>query len=478
MNDLFWPQGNADAREWDLDITQWRQMCRETYKRNKHEYSPPANELVLIPHDRVRGTGVQTASAYEDRFATWVAVRGTDYAPARWWDLAQGATHEVLLELVPTPDNPFDSCAIAVELDGKKLGNLGSGYSRYAHWKLRQLNHHGFRLFTAGVYRAFYRDEIREVTPEAFISIPTLDDLDLKLRAPAAKRSDFRRLWNALDSELQDQIREDHFHLTDETVARIIGYSHQFPELTLPTQPDTSAIPRELDLVLRDVRLEEAESKRLLRQAEHEARWIEDCNQVAELVLKAFTRKEISERLGIPFGRVSRAIRAMNLQEMATIHQPSRIAEERKDEVLKRAADGQSNAQIEREMNLGKGRCSKILAERGVIRNHGPAGGISDHHLQLMRERLEMGQRALELHLEGFTGKEIAAEIGVAESTVKKRLADARFFRNPLSNEKRLDVARAVRRKGLTGASCNTSALSRGLSDGNILDLIEFDWMN
>ncbi len=321
---------------------------------------------------------------------------------------------EVLLELVPTPDNPFDSCAIAVELDGKKLGNLGSGYSRYAHWKLRQLNHHGFRLFTAGVYRAFYRDEIREVTPEAFISIPTLDDLDLKLRALAAKRSDFRRLWNALDSELQDQIREDHFHLTDETAARIIGYSHQFPELTLPTQPDTSAIPRELDLVLRDVRLEEAESKRLLRQAEHEARWIEDCNQVAELVLKAFTRKEISERLSIPFGRVSRAIRAMNLQEMATIHQPSRIAEERKDEVLKRAADGQSNAQIEREMNLGKGRCSKIWLSADLLE---PVARLEESAITTYNScaSVEMGQRALELHLAGFTGKEIAAEIGVAE---------------------------------------------------------------
>lgn len=461
--DRFWPRGDADAREWILDIRDWRKRCRETYKRREDEYLPPGNSLLLVSHDEARNTVIHEGGSFEGLSHIWAAVRGTDYEPAQNWCLPMGESHAIIVELVPTPDKPFDPCAIAVEYEGKKLGNLGRRYARHAHWTLRQLNYRGYRAMTAAIYRAFERTEIHQATPEAFVALPTFAAFDKKLPPVRVQVAQFRRLWDALDEKLRDEVRSDDYHLTEETTRKILNYSEQFPELTLPTQAEPSAIPHNFNLALRDIRHEDVEVRRLAREKEVQEKWVKDSNAIAELAVKGLTRQEITDCLQIPRSRVNRIIKELGIGSMVTVNQPSRITEEQKDEVLRRAATGQSNTQIEREMHLDKGRVSKILAERGVAREQ-LIRGVSEYHIRAMLRRLELGKRAVSLQNTGLTRKQIAEELGVSESSVKTRISDARFFANPFSNRSRLEDAISARRRQLTSTQARSTAERRGIS--------------
>ncbi|MCR2791702.1 HIRAN domain-containing protein [Microbacterium sp. zg.Y625] len=363
----FWPNGDADSREWwymeGADRQEWREACREAYKRNPREYADPESILVLVSHEEASGAPIYGPGAGYGLAPTWSPVRGTDYVAASTWDIPAGEARAIIVDLVPTPDNPHDPTAVAVEYEGVKLGNLSRGYAAYAHWKFRQLNYQGLRVRTAAAYRAFYRPGIRLATPEAFVALPTLPGLDRYMPSMEEQSLGFRRLWEALDVSLQDEIRDDWYHLSEEAAQKLIRYSPAFPELTLPTQA-SSDLPKAFDVAMQTVRLEEAAA----RAAEKEAAKAAERESIKVLATERLTRAEIAEELQIPRGRVDRIVKELGIAADVEVRQASRISDERKQEVLQRAMRGESNAQIEREVKLGKGRAAKILSESGISR--------------------------------------------------------------------------------------------------------------
>jgi len=449
----------------------WRKACRKVYQRNGREYVEPEGSLILVSHAEADDAPIYDPESGGVGDVTWTAVRGTDYVPAATWDLADGEAHAITVDLVPTPDNPHDPTAVAVEYQGIKLGNLGRGYAAYAHWKFRQLNYRGLRVRTAAAYRAFYRPEIRCATPEAFVALPSLAALDRHTPSMEEQISAFRRLWEALSPALQDEIRSDWYHLTDASTAKLLQYADLFPELTLPSH-ESSSMPKAFDLAMQAVRLEE----KVARQAEREAAEAAERDAIRELVAQRLTRGEIAERLELPRGRVDRIVKELGLAAEVEVRQASQISDARKQEVLQRAKSGQSNTQIEREMKLGKGRAAKILAEKGIYRS-APSGGLTDVHLATMRRRLHTAYEALALQQAGHTRAEISARLGVSSSTVKNYLADARFFAAPDANPERLARAVDARRRQLTRGRAGSGSERHAISDANILNLAQPGWM-
>lgn len=368
----FWPSGDADSREWQymdgVERSDWRDACREAYKRNAREYAEPDGVLLLASHEQADGAPVYGSGTGSNVALTWDPVRGTDYVAASKWGIPTGEARAIIVDLVPTPDNPHDPTAVAVEYEGVKLGNLARGYAAYAHWKFRQMNYRGLRVRTAAAYRAFHRSDIRLATPEAFVALPSLSGLDRHMPSMDEQSRGFRRLWDGLNARLRDEIRADWYHLSAETTAKLLRYSSTFPELTLPTQA-SSDMPKAFDVAMQTVRLEEA----AVRNAEKAKAEAAEREAVSVLVAERLTRGEIAERLQIARGRVDRIVEQLGIAADVEVRQASRIGDDRKQEVLERAERGESNAQIEREMRLGKGRAAKILRDNGISR--GPAGG-------------------------------------------------------------------------------------------------------
>uniref|UniRef100_UPI0012EDAB2B hypothetical protein n=1 Tax=Agromyces laixinhei TaxID=2585717 RepID=UPI0012EDAB2B len=280
----FWPEEDSDNQEWVEDfmsLREWRAHRRNSYERGAHEYTQPAKNLLLVDISDARMTSINDGGASKGRSHAWRAVRGTHYTSASNWDIPPGQARSIIVDLVPTPNNPFDSCAVAVEYEGKKLGNVSSRYARYAHWKVRQLNLLGYCAQVPAVYKAFFRSELRQATAEAFVALPALDRLDRLIPSMTEQVRRFRRLWDSLDDELRDEIRTDSYHLTDETTSRLIRrYSRAFPELTLPTQPDASAMPMSLEVALRDARHHDE----AVRARESHQAWVKERHAVASLV--------------------------------------------------------------------------------------------------------------------------------------------------------------------------------------------------
>ncbi|MCR2791701.1 helix-turn-helix domain-containing protein [Microbacterium sp. zg.Y625] len=94
-----------------------------------------------------------------------------------------------------------------------------------------------------------------------------------------------------------------------------------------------------------------------------------------------------------------------------------------------------------------------------------------------MERRLDAANEALTLQDAGLTRAEISIRLGVSSSTTKTYLADARFFAAPEANLTRLDHAASARRRRLTSGQARNEAERRGIADGNMLDLVNPDWI-
>lgn len=304
--DRFWRNDDADARTWEAGISpaEWRRLCRGSYQRKDSELLETFDDLMLVTHDESRSSGFVENPPYAMLSHTWVAVRGTDYAPASTWNLEPGAAREIVVDLVPTPLNPHDPFAVAVEWEGKKLGNVSRGYAAHAHRKLRILNLTGYRTTTAAVVRAFYRDEIGEPTPEGFIALPTFKRLDSFLPPFETNVETFRPLWDALSSQIKQKIIEDEYHLSERTIRAVLMAGLEFPELVLHPKTDLHNFPVEFDYVLRDVRQADVRARRAVREAEKESQWKRDCDAVIELVAAGLTRHQMRAKLGLSENRL------------------------------------------------------------------------------------------------------------------------------------------------------------------------------
>ncbi len=190
-------------------------------------------------------------------------------------------------ELVPEPGNPHDCDAVAVELDGVRVGYIAADLAYGLHGNIRYLNGDGRACYVPGV--ALGGESVYVALP-TWATLERLVDRDLIATELAA-------LWQALPRSARDQYAATRFQETRETAKQVVALRHVAPHAGLPVEPDPDRMPRVWDAFLRE------------RKAEHARDVVAERNvRVLALQAEGRTRAEIARSLGISTSTVSKVL--------------------------------------------------------------------------------------------------------------------------------------------------------------------------
>lgn len=239
----------------------------------------------------------------------------------------------VWYELVPEPGNPRDPHAIGLDLNGRRAGYLKATIAYQMQYMIRSLNARGFSCFTPG--------HIGAGADNRWIAMPVIQALEQLSEADEHILWRIARIVNQFPEDLRDQIREDHWHPSQATTARMWAYRHLAPEL-FPLQPRHNAWPRSWDKVLGSLRRGEEERLQVERAAERAA---ERERKRAERERKRMERERAHAE--------ARALREAERAESARrAEEARRLMAERDLEVVALHDAGTSKAEISRQLGI------------------------------------------------------------------------------------------------------------------------------
>ena len=135
----------------------------DVHRRSGDEYRRPPRELRMSTWETARSISLYDDRAFEERPLTWMAVRGTPFADPTQFFYPPGRWAEAWGELVPEPMNSHDEFALAIDLDGARVGYASARYARYAHGYVSALNSLGSRVMVPLKYRCDHVVESRIV---------------------------------------------------------------------------------------------------------------------------------------------------------------------------------------------------------------------------------------------------------------------------------------------------------------------------
>lgn len=435
-----------------------------THQRPQHEYERPQRELRTTTWEIARTFSLDDDRDFNDIPLRWAGVRGAMYAdPSRWFH-PPGTLVETWGELVPEPFNEHDDHALAIDLDGSRLGYASARYAYYAHARIAALNNTGARVLVPLQYRCDFERATGLLIASGLVALPTFGELDKLLPSDEEYARLLDLLWDALEEPAREQIVRDGFHLTTETLPYLIALRHLAPQAGIPSVVRLSAVPRGVDRYLADKRYE--------RQKRETARIRQRNEKIVADFHDGWKQADIARRHGVSSGIVSRALKNAGVDTRAPRVNP----EQRRirTEIVSLLEGGKSRREISETLGVSHQTISAAADEAGIAIPS--QAGVNDYSRAKMRERLEICRHALRLQAEGSSRAEIAQQLGVSKDTVKIHLADGRFFENPRGNPDRLDRARALRKVGATKGQLVSSADRRALRDANMLDLIGKPW--
>ncbi|MBD7994658.1 hypothetical protein H9639_05040 [Arthrobacter sp. Sa2CUA1] len=442
---------------------EWRLRCSQRYQRQPGEYPQVGTPLLLVSWEQAESIEPYDDRPFDEIVGLWMPVVGTEYEPPRKNQERSGTIYKADFELVPEPGNPYDHTALAVDLNGVRIGYLGASYAAHHHWRVRALNVLGHRVVVPGFYRSTFSPIAERDCLEAFALRPTTQMYDGILEDQEEQASRINELWAALSNETRERIACGGFHLTDETAGEVLKLQERFPDIGLPTLPYADAMPRSIQLMLRNARHEQAESKwRKARELDAKA---------LDLVRGGSSVRNASREIAISETRIRKAMKEAGVTALR------KHADESRDQtVVLLAEKGLSLSAISAEAGLSVRAVSAALRRRDVPTRG--VSGVNEWSRASMLQRVSDCADALKLQGQGNTREEIAKQMGVSVHTVKKRLSDGHFFDNPANNPQRLDLARRVREQSLKQSECSGFGEQRALTDGNVLDLIHAGWMH
>lgn len=245
----------------------------------------------------------------------WTYVRGTEYYDA--WQLNK-FNKRVFADLIPEPDNEFDSCAVIVSIDGLKVGYLSATIAASLHSLLAFCRHN----------EVYFKTECRvtenlEYLPERIresksvrvrksgisinICLPTFQAIDKFSIPENVLHAALQPLWDAIPTPLRDQIITDHFRLTKQTAESLCTYQHLAPFFPFPEDPAHLLDNKEIDLFLEFRR-------KTLREQKKEAR-----NERNQLIYKRYKKglshKENAKLAGLAPGTVAGIVRKIKIDK-------------------------------------------------------------------------------------------------------------------------------------------------------------------
>lgn len=454
-------------RDLQADILRQR---ASGHRRNTAEHLEVTGSIQAVPIEMARRHPLRETRSFDEVYCFWSAVRGSFIAdPYRWhyrsptWQLLQG-------ELVPEPCNEHDSTAVAIDLDGIRLGYIGARVAHYAHRHVATLRSMGYRVIVPMRVRMRRDSELGWPRIEAFAALPTFQQFDRLLPSESTTFATMENLWARLDPNVIEAISADQFHLSETTLCEIARHGDLTVKIGLPRAPFLQWVPRRVELFLAEKR-HQYHSERLER--EERQRQERDAKVIA-LYESGHRMADIAREISISSSTVSRILRdSGSRQARKALEADSTTAS-----ALALLAEGRSTRQIARELRISTQRVRSTLEAVGAsLPIHGNMG-INDYAREQMRARIKICRDACQLQRNGSTRKQISQTLGRGPDAVRAYLADGKFFDSPSAYPERLASARNARARGLTASSCDSASERRAIRDGNMLDLLGCDWIS
>lgn len=269
------------------------------WKRPEAEYQRPSRALELVSFVEAR----QTEPGYVDfdtRPAFWSSVQGVSYHRAAMVPVKPGRW--AWFELVPELHNPHDRHAVAIDLDGVRIGYVGANIAYRLHWRIRYLNGDGRACYVPGAILS---------KSSVYVVLPTQRRLD-KLVDRDVVASEVKALWQALPPAVRADIVDHNFSATVDSMKWILGLKDLCPHLGLPRVTDPDLMPQAWNEFLRDMRTRAVQERIEKRDA-----------QIFDLQAQGRTKADIARRLGVSATTVSKVL----ARGRASTHGPPASAE-------------------------------------------------------------------------------------------------------------------------------------------------------
>ncbi|WP_251153662.1 hypothetical protein [Cellulosimicrobium sp. Marseille-Q4280] len=349
----------------------------------------------------------------------------------------------VALELVPEPGNRWDRWAVALDLDGARVGYLQGGSAMMWHDVVRAWNRNGYALYLAGEINGWSDGD----SARRGVTLTGIGWSDVVALARAAGLDDdFDDLRQHLTPAERDGLTDDRGYTpAPATLRRLRDLREQFPQFTWQKKSgDLSAAERAPFWIGWFVRHE------LDAQRQH-ARLLARVLRLAKRRAKDLARAERERERTAYLAHGPRAVE------------------------MHRA--GSSKAAIARALSITEHQVRKLLADEQ------PEGAASSTwHVAAQQERIAAARRALELQRSGMTRKQVAEAMDRSEQSVKELLSDAKFYQAPHESPDRLRLAEQCRQmreqgmgKGDVMAALGVSrpAGLRAFRDAAVLDALD-----
>lgn len=325
----------------------------------------------------------------------------------------------VVVELVPEPGNPYDSTAVACDIDGVRVGYLAGSAALRWHDITRAANLDGFALMSRGEVLASDDDDYEDVG----ISIPGLTWSDLvSMAIRFGLLFEFEEMLRGLtEGEVSGLFRDD-AHDPDPQVLRSLYEDrsrtpkHSWAPARTPWGEELTyfeRMPHWMGYFLKH------EAKRRREERGHQRR-----------LMQAAARAERQRER-------DRAKQEAATQRNADLERrrAGRLDDGRR--ALRLSADGFTIAQIAEDLALTPSQTSSAMA---AARKQDGVG--SDWHAKVQAERRALAAEVVRLQRSGLTVQQIGARMNRSRDSVRELLSDGKFYENPESRPERLELAR------------------------------------
>ncbi|UQN28269.1 hypothetical protein [Brachybacterium kimchii] len=395
---------------------------KNAHVRTDEESTHPSGRIDVVTCDEARPYDLESTEPLEQRPCYWTGIRGAQFADPTPWHYQPEIWHDVTGELVPEPENPADQHAVAIDLDGTRVGYMSANSAEHAHRLVSTLRARGSRVHVPLRIRIRHNRLLEWPQIEGYAALPTFVQFDQHLPTEEQTRDALQPLWDALAPGVIEQIARDNFYLTTSTLHEFIELRHLAPSVGLPDRALLQAVPRGVELFLS----EQGVAHRRARTQERE-----------------------------------------------------RLMQERNARIIAQHRAGAPVAEIADEEQLSTGRVRMILREM-TLQSHLNVGGKQEDaaskadlvsYIARCRDA-RMRRRA------GVPRERIAKDMELDSASLKTHLADGKFIENPRANTNRLTAARTIRAQGVTPAECRNNSELRALRDTLLLDLVLPGWQS
>jgi hypothetical protein len=368
-------------------------------------YTPPADEY-LRPSGR---TELKPKTYVDNHYVRGASFHSENFVDCRSGDVIQ-------LELVPEPGNPYDRWAVALHLEGRRVGYISAEDSGLWHDIVFAYNRAGSAVLAEGIVHTYGED-----TTGLTVLLPGFEDAET-LMSDLGLFQECDAVIAALPEEARDRILDsERYGLSASDVRLLRSKKHLAPSLNwhksrgsrLEDRYPTALYRRliELDQLKRARMWEEKQAARQEARLERER-------------LKQETRD------------AKAAAQEAFVERVKVVH-----------------ASGASMSAMCRDLGCSASRIKRVLSLKGL-------DALPKQNQVAKDERMVRAQQALRLQQGGYTRNQIAGKMDCSFETVKSMLKDAKFYADPWTDLERLHLVRASKDPSVISLSFLAAASS------------------